>query len=152
MTQAGRMVSPYIPPSIESATDPVHSASDMCQRWRALMGPLGFGQRLLWIGFVGPDRCMIKALSQVPVGARANAALAESVMSGIRDVLTDFPEGTTVAVLLTRPGIGPISHLDRQWSTLLTEVAAEFGVPLQPIFRANDETLMQAEPDLEVAS
>ena len=31
------------------------------------MGQLGFGQRLLWIGFVGPDRCMIKAISQVPL-------------------------------------------------------------------------------------
>ncbi|MGH3674402.1 MAG: hypothetical protein ACRDU5_01435, partial [Mycobacterium sp.] len=63
-----------------------------------------------------------------------------------------FEEGASVALLLTRPGVGPISHLDRQWSTLLTQVAAAFGVPLQPIFRANDETLMQVEPELKAAS
>lgn len=40
-------------PPVETATDPVYSAADLCQRWRALMGPLGFGERLLWFGFVG---------------------------------------------------------------------------------------------------
>jgi len=146
------MVSPYIPPPIESATDPVHSAADMGQRWRALMGPLGFGQRLLWVGFVGADCCMYKTMSQVPLGTRPTRRLVEDVMSRLRFVVDNFEEGATVALLLTRPGIGAISHLDRQWSTLLTEVAAEFGVPLQPIFRGNDETLMQVEPDLEAAS
>ncbi|HEX2285245.1 MAG TPA: hypothetical protein VHI10_10570 [Mycobacterium sp.] len=138
-------------PPIETATDPVHSAADMRQRWRALMGELGFGQRLLWVGFVGPDRCMIKAISQVEVGSRANAELADLVMSGVRDVLADFPEGTTVALLLTRPGFGPISHLDRQWSSLLTDSAREHGVPIEPIFRANDESLVQVEPTMEAA-
>jgi hypothetical protein len=145
------MVIPYLPPPIETATDPVHSAADMCQRWRALMGPLGFGERLVWIGFVGPDRCMIKALSNVPLRSRADAALAESVMSGVRDVLADFREGTTVALLLTRPGVGPISDLDRQWSGLLTDAASAHGIPLEPVFRANDESLVQVEQPLEAA-
>lgn len=35
----------YHPP-IESARDPIHSAADMCMRWRALMDPLGFGERV----------------------------------------------------------------------------------------------------------
>jgi hypothetical protein len=139
-------------PPIETATDPVHSATDLRQRWRALMGPLGFGQRLLWVGFVGPDRCMIKAISQVPLGSTANAVLAESVMSGLHGVLPDFPTGTTVAFLLTRPGTGPISHLDRQWSVLLTELAGYYGIPIEPIFRANDESLLQVEPQMSPAS
>jgi hypothetical protein len=47
---------------------------------------------------------------------------------------------STVALLLTRPGPGGISNLDRQWLTMLTDVAAEFGVPIEPVFRANDES------------
>jgi hypothetical protein len=73
-------------------------------------------------------------------------------MSGLRDVLSDFPEGTTAALLLTRPGVGPVSHLDRQWSTLLSGIAAEYEVPIEPIFRANDEALVPVEPTLEAAS
>ena len=139
-------------PPIETATDPMHSATDLRQRWRALMGPLGFGQRLLWVGFVGPNRCMIKAISQVPLGSTANAVLAESVMSGLHDVLPDFPTGTTVAFLLTRPGAGPISHLDRQWSVLLTELAGDHGIPIEQIFRANDDSLVLVEPEMIAAT
>lgn len=145
-------MSPYLPPPIETATDPVYSAADMCQRWRALMGPLGFGERLLWLGFVGADRRMYKTLSQVPIRPRPKRWFVEDVVSRLRFVVDNFEEGATVALLLTRPGPGPISHLDRQWSTLLTEVAAEFGVPLEPIFRANDESLVLIEPELERAS
>jgi hypothetical protein len=146
------MTNAYLPPPIETATDPVYSAADMGQRWRAIMGPLGFGERLLWIGFVGPDRRMVKALSQVPIRPRPSRELVESTMAALPDVLDGFKQGTTVALLLTRPGKGPISHLDRQWSTLLTEVAAEFAVPVEPIFRANDETLVQVEPEIRAAT
>ncbi|MGV0644943.1 hypothetical protein [Mycolicibacterium sp. XJ879] len=141
----------YPPPPIETATDPIHSTADLCQRWRALMGPLGFGQRLLWVGFVGPDQCMIKAYSQIPLGSGANPELAELVISGVSDVLLDFPQGTTVALLLTRPGIGPVSHLDRRWSALLTEAAAAHEVALEPIFRAHDESLVLVEPRVDAA-
>ena len=133
-------------PPIDTATDPVYSAADMRQRWRALMGPLGFGEKLLWIGFVGPDRCMYKTLSQVPLGSRPKRSLVESVLSRLPRVLNELEQGTTVAMLLTRPGPGPISHLDRQWSSLLTEVATEFDVPLEPVFRANDDSLVEVEP------
>jgi hypothetical protein len=66
--------------------------------------------------------------------------------------LTDFRDGTTIALLLTRPGRGGISDADREWSTLLAETAAQFDVPLEPIFRANDEALVQVEPPLEAVS
>ncbi|MCV7279433.1 hypothetical protein H7J88_07215 [Mycolicibacterium flavescens] len=135
------MTHPYLPPPIETATDPIHSTADMGQRWRALMGELGFGQRLLWVGFVGPDRRMIKALSQVELRATANADLADEVMTGVRDVLADFPDGTSVALLLTRPGVGPVSGLDRQWAALLIEAARRHRVDIEPIFRAHDESL-----------
>lgn len=146
------MASPYLLPPIESATDPIHSATDMGERWRALMGPLGFGERLLWLGFVGPDARMYKTLSQIPAGARPDRRLVEDIVSRLRFVLDEFEEGASVALLLTRPGPGPISRLDRQWSSLLTEVAAEFDLPLQPIFRANDEALVEVRPAPTVTS
>jgi hypothetical protein len=143
------MAHPYTPPPIETATDPIHSAADMGQRWRAVMGRLGFSERLLWIGFVGPDRRMVKALSQVPLGPRPKRPIIASTMAALVEVLDGLKDGTTVALLLTRPGKGPVSDSDRRWSTLLTEVAAEFCVPIEPVFRANDESLVQVEPELE---
>jgi hypothetical protein len=139
-------------PPIETATDPVHSAADLRQRWRALMGPLGFGERLLRFAFMGPDRCLVKFLGDVEIGSSPKRQTIENLMSALRELLCDMEPNTTIALLLTRPGPGGISNLDRQWSTLLTEVAAEFGVPIEPVFRANDEALVQVEPEMQAAS
>ncbi|OBK27156.1 hypothetical protein A5634_23480 [Mycobacterium asiaticum] len=133
-------------PPMESATEPVHSAADLRQRWRALMGPLGFGERLLWLSFMGPDRRLIKALSQVPIGPRPQSRTLKNLMSSLRSVLDGMAPGTTVAMLLTGPGHGPVSPADRVWSKSLTEMARQFVVPIEPIFRANDESLLQVAP------
>lgn len=126
------------PPSIDTATDPIHCAGDMRQRWQALMGPLGFGERLLWLGFVGSDRRMLKALSQIPRERAPDPDLVEDLMIGLSVLLEDFAPGTSVALLLTRPGRDSVSAEDRRWAGVLTAAAGRIGVPLEPLFRAND--------------
>lgn len=113
----------------------------MSARWRALMGPLGFGERMLWVGFVGADRCMLKALSQIPVGRAPHREVVENLMIGLSVVLEDFEPGTTVALLLTRPGRDPVSDHDRRWAEVLTDAANRIGVPVEPMFRANDRAV-----------
>ncbi len=65
-------------------------------------------------------------------------------------ILYEFEPGTTPALLLTRPGRGGISKMDQNWTTLLTEVAAAHNVPLEPIFRANDESLVHVKAAAQV--
>lgn len=120
----------------------------MLQRWRALVGPLGFGERLLWVGFVGPDRRMVKALLHVELGPRPTRRAITATMAALPELLDGFGPGTTVALLLSRPGKGPLSDADRQWATLLTEIAGEVNVPIEPVFRANDESLVQVAPSI----
>lgn len=134
------MTTSLIPP-IETATDPIQSADDMGDRWRALMGPLGFGERLLWVGFVGADRRMIKTLSQVEVGRAPHREMVENLMIGLSVLLADIEPGTTVALLLSRPGNDAISVDDRRWGEVLTAGARRIGVPLEPLFRANDRAI-----------
>jgi hypothetical protein len=38
-----------------------------------------------------------------------------------------------------------VSNNDRRWCAALTASAEEFGVPVEPIFRANDEALVLLE-------
>ena len=132
-------------PPMETATDPAYSASDLRQRWRALMGPLGFSERLLWFGFLGPDRRLTKELGQLAVGPRPRARMLKHLMSALRTLLDDMAPGTTVALLLTGPGLGPICPADRLWSKSLNDMAERFAVPLEPIFRANDESILQID-------
>ena len=110
------------------------------------MGPLGFGERLLRFAFVGPDRCLLTVVSEVPVTRTPEINLVWNLMEALRELVAKFDGHTTVALLITRPGVGGISEADRHWSTLLTDVADELGVPIEPIFRANDEDLVLVEP------
>jgi hypothetical protein len=129
-------------PPIETACDPVHSTQDLRERWRALIGPLGFGARLLWFGLIGPDRCFAKKLSQISIRPRPRGRVVWNLMSSLRTLLDDLEPGTTVALLLSGPGRGPVSTIELVWSKALTEMAERFAVPLEPIFRANDESVV----------
>jgi hypothetical protein len=128
-------------PPIQTACDPVYSTQDLRERWRALMGPLGFETRLLWFGLIGPDRCFTKKLSRIPVRPRPRGRIVWNLMSSLRTLLDDLEAGTTVALLLSGPGRGPVSTIELVWSTSLTDMAERFAVPLEPIFRANDESV-----------
>ena len=97
-------------PPIETATDPIHSPADMRERWRALMGPWGFGERLLWVGFVGPDRRMQKVLTQMSIGRWPNRAVVEALFSGLAVLLIESAYASSLALLLTPAGIRPRQH------------------------------------------
>jgi hypothetical protein len=128
-------------PPIQTAADPAYSTEDLRQRWRALLGPLGFEQRLLWFGLIGPDRCLSTKLGQMPIRTRPRGRVVWNLMSALRTLLDDREPGTTVTLLLSGPGRGPVSSIDLVWSKSLTDLAERFAIPLEPIFRANDESV-----------
>ncbi len=108
------------------------------------MGPLGFGRPVLWVGFVGPDRCMVKVLSDVPIGRTPDRNLVEDLMTALAVLLdTEFDPGTTVTLLLTRPGSDPAGSADHRRAQLLRETAQRLGVPIEPIHLANDRAVQR---------
>ena len=131
-----------IPPT-ESATDPILSTADLRQRWRALMGPLGFGERLLRFVFVGPDRRFTTTLLDMPIPRLPDPDVLANLMPALAGVLAEREPGTTVACLITRPG--PVTDIDRKWAMVVRAHAEHVDVPLEPIFRANDESVLQVE-------
>lgn len=132
-------------PPVESATDPIASASDLQQRWRALMQDLGFGERLLRFTFVGPDRRIVKVLTEVEIGVHPSPRGLDGLMVVLRRMIEDMGEGHSVAFLLTRPGRGGLSNNDRRWGAAVVDAAGRFGVPVEPMFRANDEAVVLVE-------
>ena len=104
-------------PPIDTATDPITTPADLRQRWRALMGPLGFDERLLRFSFVGPDRRLVKLLSDVPIGRSPTSALVDDLMSALEVLVHDVAEG-----------------------------AAERGLAIEPIFRAHDHDVALVAP------
>lgn len=138
-------------PPMESATDQIASHADLQQRWRALMQELGFGERLLRFTFIGPDRRFVKILTDIEIGAHPHPHHLDSLMEVLERLLGDMGAGHTVAFLLTRPGRGGLSDSDRRWCAVVTEAARRYDIPIEPMFRANDEDLVLLTPRASAA-
>ncbi|MFW0785050.1 hypothetical protein AAFP35_11050 [Gordonia sp. CPCC 206044] len=128
-------------PDITTAEDPIGCPDDLRQRWRALMGPLGFSESLLWFAFVDAEQCLVPALTQLPLPIRPDEFLTDVLMANMRETLDQVP-GVSVAFLLTRPGHGGVTAADREWAALLDRDAARHGVAMLPVHRANDDDLV----------
>jgi hypothetical protein len=133
-------------PPVDTATDPIDSPADLCERWRALLGELGFRERLLRITFVGPDRRMLKVLTEVEIGSKPHRRVLDNLVWSLREVLSDMPAECTVAFLLTRPGRGAMSDADRSWAREVTAAARRGGLPIEPFHRANDDAVVLVDP------
>lgn len=138
-------------PEIDTAQDPIGSPADLRQRWRALMGPLGFSEALLWFAFIDPDHRIIPKLNRLALPDTADPMLIELLMTRLGETIGDVP-GVTIAVLLTRPGSDGLTETDCAWARLLTDLARRHRVPMHPIHRANDVELVALTLAAEAAA
>ncbi|MGH3424491.1 MAG: hypothetical protein ACRDO8_07175 [Nocardioidaceae bacterium] len=135
-------------PPISTANDPIGSQHDLHLRWRALMGPLGFSERLLWLGFIGADACMAPGLTQIAeLPQYPDDEMLDSLMEACRRLLDDPVTGGSVAFLLSRPGTWQMTGADRAWARGLLSAARRADVPIEPVHLANDHRLCVFAPD-----
>jgi hypothetical protein len=127
---------------------PIRNSKDLCLHWRALMGPLGFGQPRLWIGLIRPDEMMSPQLIQIEeIPRSADAKMCEPLLEMCQYIVGPDGSGGSIAFLLTRPGRNPMNDADRSWARGLTSAALELGVSIWPMHFANDVELRVFAPD-----
>ncbi|AFA76124.1 hypothetical protein GPOL_174p01050 (plasmid) [Gordonia polyisoprenivorans VH2] len=136
-----------IPPT-EVAQLPFYDAAELRERWRALMGPLGFDEPTLWLVFVERGTQMIPVINQLPLPHTPNRHLLDTMMEHLGQVIA-ASSGLSLAALLARPGADGVTARDRGWASMITECAARHRVPLQPLFRANDIAVVALPGDAE---
>ncbi|MGW0038583.1 hypothetical protein [Gordonia sp. NPDC003376] len=138
-------------PHIDTARLPFDGADELRQRWRALMGPLGFSESLLWFVFVLDDREFMQTINQIPLPTTPNVHLIDGLMAEFARATEQFTR-VSVACLYTRPGSDGITARDRGWAQVITDGAARHRVPIHPLFRANDLALVPLGPDSGIES
>lgn len=119
----------------------VRSGADLTALWRAALGDLRFGDRMLWLLVIDADCRAGGPLLQVadlPDGPYGVSV--EDLASFVGEILAAAP-GSSVALLLTRPGGGPWHHGDRAWTRFLTAAASALGDRTWPVHRARDGLL-----------
>jgi len=128
---------PALRPPHESPT--IDTVYELTQRWRALMGSLGFSHHRLWLLLLDPDGRVVPHVVQIddiPPGAEAADCVPLLEMAG-----HIVPEAGSLAILLSRAGSNPITTDDRSWARGLTEAADGQGIRLWPVHFANDVEL-----------
>jgi hypothetical protein len=127
---------------------PIRNSEDLFLHWRALMGPLGFGQPRLWIAFIQTDDMMSPQLTQIEEIPRwADAKMCQSLLEMCQHIVGRNGAGGSVALLLTRPGRNSMDDADRSWGRGLAAAAAYLGVSMWPVHFANDVELRVFAPD-----
>jgi hypothetical protein len=126
---------------------PLRTQADLHRQWRAMMGPLGFGGRRLWLLFLEPDDRPTEFLMQIDdVPDQPREGETDSLLRLCREVRDEHRLGR-VAVLLSRPGSGAVRHGDRRWGRALFESARRTGVPLAPVHLATDDAVVPLTGD-----
>lgn len=133
---------PPLPPLDEYP--PIRTQADLERLWRALMGPLGFARRSLWIVPIDRDDRPgpAVAIDDVPLAPGADD------LDFLVDMLRHGTFGeASVAFLVTVPGRRRISRGDREWARGLARVAGRAGMTDRPVHWANDAVLHVCAPD-----
>lgn len=119
----------------------VHTDADLTALWQAALGELRFADRMLWMLVLGPGGRAGGPLLQVadlPDGPYDVAV--EDLAGFVGDILQAAP-GSSVALLIARPGGGPWHVGDRAWARFLHDAAGAVGATAWPVHRARDGLL-----------
>jgi hypothetical protein len=132
-----------IPPLLPMDQMPaIRTQHHLYRHWRALMGELGFSERLLWCAFIDAGGFMTPVLSQIAdVPLFPDDRFVANLIGIFDTVLREEVSGGSVAVLLSRPGRAYVTDSDRAWGRELTAAAERAGVSMRPVHLANDEDL-----------
>jgi hypothetical protein len=130
---------------------PIRTQADLWRHWRALLGPLGFSERLLWVCFMAADGRVAPVLPQISdLPVLPDDATVDSLMHICKHickhVCNDF-DMDSVAVLLSRPGPAGITSVERTWARRLADAATAAGVTMWPVHVANDHEVVPVTPD-----
>lgn len=139
---------PDVPPRLPlEEWPPLRTQAELHHHWRALMGPLGFTFRRLWLLFLEPDDRVVPHITEIDdVPEEPRAEEVDSLMAMCAHVQQADRVGR-VAILLSRPGRGALCASDLRWGRALVDSARRAGVRLAPLHLANDEVLVPLTGD-----
>lgn len=127
----------------------VRTDADLLAVWRALLEPLGFERRTLWVIFLDPRGRPAPAIIPIDDVPRwPDDDFLSGLASVAGHVCSDLGEGSRAAFLLSRPGRSLGDPSDLAWAVQLGRSVPGCHV----VHLANDVTLRQVTPDELVAA
>ncbi|MDR7252283.1 hypothetical protein J2X46_001259 [Nocardioides sp. BE266] len=124
----------------------IRSQTDLEAAWRHLMRPQSFGGRSVWMMFVIDD-VPVPQLTEITEADEPDPELIENLAFILRRLEADVIPGARFAFLLSRPGSGFITALDRRWASALYDAARAAAVPCEVVHLATKGAIRPIPPD-----
>jgi hypothetical protein len=103
---------------------PVRSSRALTRRWAALLSPLSFSDRTLWLAWLGPDgrqSPVLVPVEGIPIGADRH--LAAGLLDVHAEVARSIPgDDVHLAMALARPGAPAGTGDDDEWAGAFHDV------------------------------
>lgn len=127
---------------------PIRTQEDLCQFWRSLMGPLGFGCRRIWFIMLAADGRLLPGLVQVDdCPSEPDPVMLGHLMDRILELLDADAQRHSVAFLWSRPGSAATTEADALWGKAIRAAADRAMLTTWPVHLANDFDLRALTPD-----
>jgi hypothetical protein len=122
---------------------PITDQATLQRTWRALMGPLGFADRQLWVLFID-DAGGVRAVTPIHEVPRR---LVDEEAERLCRMLGHLEDGLSFAFLYARPGPRGRTGDDMSWARGLDRAGRRLGTRAWPVHLANDRELTVVAPD-----
>lgn len=132
-----------IPPLLSpEQMPPITDQAGLHLTWRALMGPLGFSRRQLWVLTIDGDRPRgVTQIDEVP------ARLSDDMAVELLSLFAEVAPGASLAFLYARPGVGQRTDDDLSWGAAVARAAHRVPVTVWPVHLADDRSITVVAPD-----
>jgi hypothetical protein len=138
-------IPPLLPPD---QTPPIRSLDDLDRHWRSIKGPWGFSRPQVWCSVFGPGGEVTPILIKIEECPDVpDADGAGHLLDRITEVVEEFVDGGSAALMFARPGNDVQRTGDRVWARHLTDAGRRARIEVWPVFLANDVCVRIATPD-----
>ncbi|MDT0185313.1 hypothetical protein Q9S36_34525 [Microbacterium sp. ARD31] len=128
----------------------IRSQADLEDAWRRLIGPSSFGGRSVWMMLIVDDVPLLQ-LTEITEADEPDVRVTANLATLLRMLQDDVAPGARFAFLLSRPGSGFVTALDRRWASALYDAARAAAVPCEVVHLATKGVIRPIPPDeLEV--
>jgi hypothetical protein len=124
----------------------VRSQTDLEAAWRHLMGPWSFGGQSVWMMLIVDD-VPLPQLTEITEADEPDELFHTNFPTVLRMLESDVVPGARFAFLLSRPGSGFITALDRRWASALYDAARAADVPCAVVHLATQGAIRPIPPD-----
>ena len=124
----------------------VRSQADLEAAWRHLMGPWSFGGQSVWMMLVVDD-VPLPQLVEITEADEPDPELNTNFATLLRMLEDEVVPGARFAFLISRPGSGFITTLDRRWASALYDAARAAAVSCEVVHLATKGAIRPIPPD-----